>query len=385
MDFRVYNLFTHTWKHLIMADKTLQILDDDSSESSLQAEYLAVPGLLDLQVNGYGGHDYSSPKLSTDDVTWICEQMVTIGTIYHLPTVITRPQQAILNSLETIEAARRRNTTVDAGVVGYHIEGPYISDIEGPRGAHDAAYIRDPDIGEYREWQAAAADRIRIVTVAPERRGSIAFIERLVEDGVVAAIGHSAATPEEIRSAVEAGARMSTHLGNGSHRTVPRLHNYIWEQLAADNLTAGIIADGFHLPDAVIKTIHRTKGPNRIVLVSDLSPMAGLPPGSYVWDKIDIEVGQDGRIGVLGSPYFAGAWRSLATALPVFMRATGATPAETFPLVTTVPADTIGIGEWYRNLSTSESVTVFSLNQGERSYRPILSALNGTVLHQAQS
>ena len=172
------------------------------------ADYFAVPGLFDLQVNGYGGHDYSSTNLTPTEVIQICEHMVEIGTLYHLPTIITRPQESILHSLETIETARSTSTMVDTCIRGYHIEGPYISGIDGPRGAHDPDYIRNPDILEYQEWQAASRNRIKIVTLAPERPGSIAFIERLVEDGVVAAIGHSAASPDEIRSAVAAGARM---------------------------------------------------------------------------------------------------------------------------------------------------------------------------------
>jgi N-acetylglucosamine-6-phosphate deacetylase len=390
MEIYARNLLTQEPEHIVVNNGVLSLDSDrfsgrDFPSSTNQQNFVSVPGLVDLQVNGYGGRDYSSTSLSPDDVARVCEQMLTIGTLYHLPTIITRPQDIILRNLKTLEAARNREPTINACILGYHIEGPYISEIDGPRGAHDADYIRNPDIGEYREWQAASNNRLRIVTIAPERPGSIAFIERLVEDGVVAAIGHSAASPDEIRTAVAAGASMSTHLGNGSHRTIPRLHNYIWEQLAADNLTAGVIADGFHLPDAVIKTIGRTKELHRIVLVSDLSPMAGLSPGSYTWDKVEIEVAQDGSIQVGGSPFFAGAWRSLASAVPVFMRAAGASLADTVALATTAPARLIGLGSWYHKLSTGDSVTVFTIEGESLSTRPILSAIGGRVVHQAPS
>lgn len=380
MDIRAYNYLAGGWEHLVVEDGCLRSLTPSQPLPSEDIRYIALPGLFDLQVNGYGGHDYSSPDLDSGDVEWICRRMIEIGTLYHLPTIITRPQEIVLHNLETIENARRRDPVVAAVIKGYHIEGPYISNEEGPRGAHDPDYIRDPDIGEYREWQAAAANRLRIVTVAPERRGSLRFIEQLLADGVVPSIGHSSATPEEIRRAVSAGARMSTHLGNGSHRMVPRLHNYIWEQLAADELTAGVIADGFHLPEAVLRTFSRTKGLNHLVLVSDLSPMAGLDPGTYIWDKIAIEVGDDGRIGVAGSPYFAGAWRSLAETLPIFMRAAGTSPSETLPLATTTPADIIGLGEWYRGLSSNESITVFAHDATSLAFQPVFSALDGVIL-----
>lgn len=384
LDIRAYDYLSGRWEHLVAEEGHIHAQNLSRPLPTGDIQYTALPGLFDLQVNGYGGHDYSSPDLNHDNVDRICRWMIEIGTLYHLPTIITRPQETVLHNLETIENARGRDPVAAAVIKGYHIEGPYISHEDGPRGAHDADYIRDPDIGEYREWQAAAANQLRIVTLAPERRGSIPFIERLVEDGVVPSIGHSAATPEEIRRAVAAGARMSTHLGNGSHRMMPRLHNYIWEQLAADEVAAGLIADGFHLPEAVLRTFSRTKGLKRIVLVSDLSPMAGLDPGSYIWDKIAIEVGEDGRIGVAGSPYFAGAWRSLAETLPVFMRAAGTSPSETLPLATTAPADILGLGEWYRSLTSRESVTVFAHDPEKNSFEPVFSALDGLILGHRQ-
>jgi N-acetylglucosamine-6-phosphate deacetylase len=380
MVIRAYSFLSDAWEHFIVENARLRPAEPIDPVPAGAAQYVALPGLFDLQVNGSGGRDYSAPDLTPSDVAWVCRRMIEIGTLYHLPTIITRPQETVLHNLETIEQARRQDPLVAAVIKGYHVEGPYISNEEGPRGAHDPDYIRDPDIGEYREWQAAAANGLRIVTVAPERRGSIRFIERLVADGVVPSIGHSAATPEEIRRAVSAGARMSTHLGNGSHRLVPRLQNYIWEQLAADDLTAGLIADGFHLPEAVIRTFQRTKGLTRIVLVSDLSPMAGLEPGSYIWDKIAVEVGEDGRIGVAGSPYFAGAWRSLAETLPVFMQATGMSQSETLPLATTAPADIVGLGAWYRGLSSRDSVTIFAHDAKSLSFQPVLSALDGIIV-----
>ncbi|MFP4210102.1 MAG: N-acetylglucosamine-6-phosphate deacetylase [Alkalispirochaeta sp.] len=382
MNIRSYNCVTGIEEELVTRNGHLAVVEGSPAANGNDAEYISLPGLVDLQVNGYGGDDYSSPKLTCGDVEAICRNVITAGTLYHLPTIITRPREVILGNLETIETTRRLNPTVASAVRGYHIEGPFIASEEGPRGAHDPAYIRDPDPGEYREWQAASGETIRIVTVAPERRGAIPFIERLAADGVVPAIGHTGASPEEIRRAVAAGARMSTHLGNGSHQTMPRLHNYIWEQLAADELTAGIIADGIHLPDGVLKTFRRAKGLDRLVIVSDLSPIAGLPPGTYTWDRISVDVAADGRIGVTGSPYFAGAWRTLAQAIPVFIRATATTLEETIALMTTRPAELIGLGGWYRELSSRESVTVFSVDRSSGSYRPVLSAVDGVVIHE---
>jgi N-acetylglucosamine-6-phosphate deacetylase len=160
------------------------------------------------------------------------------------------------------------------------VEGPFISGEDGPRGAHDPRHVRPPDWALLERWQRAADGRIRVLTLSPEYPGSADFIRRCAAAGIVVSIGHTAAAPEAVREAVAAGATMSTHLGNGAHLTIARHPNYIWEQLAADELMTSIIPDGFHLPDAVVKVMVRARGA-RIILVSDAVYLAGLPPGEY--------------------------------------------------------------------------------------------------------
>ncbi|WP_455381884.1 amidohydrolase family protein, partial [Salinispira pacifica] len=217
------------------------------------------PGFIDLQVNGYRGIDYSSPTFDAADTDRLIRAIAESGTTIHLPTIITGPNETIVRNLSLLEQARRESAAVAAAIPGYHVEGPFISPEEGPRGAHSPEQVREADFDEFQRWQAAAGGRIRIVTVAPEVDGALDLIERMAAEGVLVSIGHTAASPEQIRDAVAAGARLSTHLGNGSHAVLPRLRNYLWEQLAADELAAGIIADGFHLPGAVVKTIARAK------------------------------------------------------------------------------------------------------------------------------
>jgi N-acetylglucosamine-6-phosphate deacetylase len=156
--------------------------------------------------------------------------------------------------------------------------------------------------------QDASGGRIRLVTLAPEHEGALAFIEQLTAAGVIVSIGHTAASGQRIREAITAGARLSTHLGNGSHAVLPRHDNYIWEQLAADELWASIICDGHHLPPAVVRCILRVKTPARIILTCDASSLAGLPPGRYrEWDQ-DFDVLAEGKVVVPGTSYLAGSW-----------------------------------------------------------------------------
>ena len=182
--------------------------------------------------------------------------------------------------LTAVSASIREDRLTAACVAGIHLEGPFISREDGARGAHPLSAVRPPDWSLFERWQAAAEGRIKIVTLSPEWSDAPAFIARCRESGVIPAIGHTAATPEQIREAVAAGALLSTHFGNGVHPMLPRHPNYLWEQLAADELWASVIADGFHLPDAVLKTVMRMKG-SKAMLVSDSVAIAGMPPGEY--------------------------------------------------------------------------------------------------------
>src|SRR5262249_19662085 len=155
------------------------------------------------------------------------------------------------HGVRTIARACDVDPSVAARVAGIHLEGPYISEQDGYRGAHPLSAVRDPDWSEVQALQDAAEGRIAIVTLAPERPGAIGLIENLVQSGVLVALGHTAADGPTIRAAVAAGARLSTHLGNGIAATLARHPNPIWDQAALDYLSASFIADGHHIDRAV--------------------------------------------------------------------------------------------------------------------------------------
>jgi N-acetylglucosamine-6-phosphate deacetylase len=221
--------------------------------------------------------------------------------------LITASADALAHGFATLARLCDSDPTLARTIPGFHLEGPYIAAEDGPRGAHPKAHVRPPNWDEFCRWQDAAGGRIRIVTLAPELEGALTFIEMLTARGVVVSIGHTAATPDTIRGAVRAGARLSTHLGNGAHAVLPRHPNYIWEQLAADELWASVIADGHHLPPAVLKSILRVKTPTRTVLISDAGSLAGLPPGRYECWGQEFEVHPAGKIVMPGTGFLAGA------------------------------------------------------------------------------
>ncbi|MHB0896555.1 MAG: N-acetylglucosamine-6-phosphate deacetylase [Spirochaetales bacterium] len=301
------------------------------------------PGFIDLQINGYAGIDYSSPGLSVAEIEKMARAIGASGTVRHLATIITGARKNITASCAAIAKARRESVLARTAIAGIHVEGPFIASEDGPRGAHDRNYVRKPDYDEFKEWQEAADGAIRIVTLAPETEGALDFIERITADGIIASIGHTGASPQTIRDAVAAGARLSTHLGNGSHGVLPRLKNYLWEQLGEDRLNASIIADGFHLPDSVLRVFARAKGMERLILVSDAAFLAGSPPGLRRWGDISVEINPDGHLSLAGTEFLAGAGHLLDRCVARFAAATGATLAETVALCTINPARLIGL------------------------------------------
>ena len=292
---------------------------------------------LDMQVNGYKGIDYSGQDLDADGIAKLVEALSETGTCRHVPTIITNSRERITNNLKIIADTVRNNEMTRNAIPGIHVEGPFISSEDGPRGAHDPQFVRNPDTKEFDEWLDASDGLLKIVTIAPEKEGAIDFIKYAVNHNVTVSIGHCAPDAKDIKKALDAGATLSTHLGNGSHAILPRLRNYIWQQLAEDGLCAGIISDGFHLPDSVLKTFWRTKGKDRLILVSDVALLGGKEPGIFKWGNIDVEVFPDGHLGLPGTALLAGAGHLLDRDIPVFMKATGAGLKEAIGLVTTNP------------------------------------------------
>src|SRR5579883_2273230 len=276
------------------------------NRADTEAEWVA-PALFDLQINGSEGISFNSPHLTADGIRRVVGVCRRHGIGALCPTLITNSHEALLHGFGVIHRACESDAELARALPGLHLEGPYISPENGPRGAHPPRHVRPPDWDEFRRFQDAAAGRIRLVTLAPELDGALPFIEKLVASGVVVALGHTAATGACIRAAIAAGARLSTHLGNGSHAMLPRHDNYLWEQLAADDLWASVISDGHHLPPAVLRCILRVKSPARMILTCDASSLAGLPPGRYrEWDQ-EFEVLPTGRIVVPGTTFLAGS------------------------------------------------------------------------------
>jgi N-acetylglucosamine-6-phosphate deacetylase len=299
-----------------------------------------LPGLFDLQVNGFGGIDFNAPTLTTDRVVEALERMRATGVTRCLPTLITSSFARFAENARVVARAGARGG--DPAIAGIHMEGPYLSPEDGARGAHPREHVSAASVDDFKRRQDAAGGRIVLVTLAPEVPGAVPLIEYLVASDVRVAIGHTTATPRQIGDGIAAGATLATHLGNGCPQLLPRHPNVIWEQLAADALMASLIVDGHHLPPATVKSMVRAKGARRTILVTDAIAAAGCAPGRYAIGGVDCDLGEDGRVSLPGTPYLAGSSLTMDRAIANTVRFTGLPLDEVIPMASTIPASYLG-------------------------------------------
>ena len=293
---------------------------------------LETPGFFDLQLNGFSGVDFNDPAVTPEAVSEALDAVRKTGVTRCLPTLITSSFEDFAPCASAVLASAH------PAVAGFHMEGPYISPEDGFRGAHPLVSVRDASVDDFTRRQDAAQGRIRLVTLAPEVPGVLPLIEHLVDLGVKVAIGHSNASLEEIADAASAGATMSTHLGNGCAKVLPRHPNVLWSQLGEDRLVAGFIADGIHVPPGMLKTMIRAKTKERSILVTDAVVCAGCPPGEYRLGALDVTLSPEGRVWSATSGTLAGSALLMNDAVANAARFTDLTLREALALASTRPA-----------------------------------------------
>ena len=328
----------------VLDSKSYSIVVEDGIITSLKechdapkGSFFCPGGLIDTQVNGCLGYNYTGEDLSVEQVRQICMELARHGTLQHFATIITSPEQRILKSLDTLVRAIEEDDFVRRSITGIHIEGNYISKLDGPRGAHNLAYVRDASIEEFDRWYEHSKGYLKYITIGAESNGAEALIRHAVEKGVVVSIGHTGATKEQIDKAAEAGASVSTHLGNGVFAKLDRFENPIWPQLRNTKFTTGLIADGDHVTPDLVWVISRCKDSDHIILVSDLHHCAGLEPGRRMDGPLEIEIFKDAAVRVAGTPYLAGAGVHLLRCTYNYARFSQTDPVGAFRLSTINP------------------------------------------------
>jgi N-acetylglucosamine-6-phosphate deacetylase len=296
-------------------------------------------GLFDLQVNGFAGIDFNSEAIGPDDVDHALEAMLATGVTNCLPTVITASDRVLAERFAALDKAVAQSELGPVMVPGYHLEGPFLNPADGYAGCHPASAMTTPNLALIDHLSRELSRPILLVTVAPELPGSQPFIRALAAAGRVVAIGHSAADAAVVADAARAGASLSTHLGNGLPQVLHKLDNPIFAQLAEDRLWASFIADGIHLPLGALKTMIRSKGMDRSILVTDAVSAAATKPGLYPFAGMSVEHAADGSVRMPGSRYLAGSALTLDGAVRNLVDWQLVTPCQALAMASRNPHD----------------------------------------------
>lgn len=306
-------------------------IEESSGIEKKSSKVFISPGLIDNQLNGYQGIDFSDDSFTSEGMKIAIKSIWRDGVTTFLPTLITNSHPNLIRNFKVLAESLKDNSIAES-IPGFHLEGPYLSTETGFFGCHPVSLLRKPSWDEFSEYQAAAGGKIIQVTIAPELEGAMDFIEKCTQNGIHVSLGHTNATKEQIYLAVEKGARSSTHLGNGCANFINRHKNPLWPQLANELLTPSIIADGHHLLPEEIEVFYKVKGPENLIITSDVNHLIGMPPGDYFYMGSAVTYTEDGLVKNTGLNCLAGASMPLKRGVETMMNYTGCTLGEAINL-----------------------------------------------------
>jgi N-acetylglucosamine-6-phosphate deacetylase len=324
------------------------------------------PGLIDAQVNGYASVSFNTKGLTVEKIQKLTNALWQEGVTTFFPTLITNSSALIIENLKVLSESLNNHPRLAHSMPGAFLEGPYISPVDGFRGAHQIEWVRPPDWEEFKMFYEAAQGRIIQIGVAPEIEGAMDFIEKCQELGVMVSLAHHNGSAAQVEAAVDLGVRMTTHLGNGCANLIHRHNNPLWPQLSEDRLTASIIADGHHLSREELRVFYKVKGPGHLILVSDATELAGMPAGTYQWNGKEVVMTEDGMLKYPAQNVLAGASFPVRTGIKNMMKLTGCNLEEAIQMATITPANVyklIDRGEL--NEGMSADLILFTIEDNE--------------------
>lgn len=268
---------------------------------------MTIPGFIDLQVNGCVGIEYYSSSLTEEGFVKSCLALKAKGTVAFLPTIVTTSKELYERNLKIMLSAIEKNNEVKEMVLGFHLEGPFLSPVDGARGAHPREYILEPDLEFLKQLIEWSDDSIKLLTIAAEREGAKELCKFAIDKGITVSLGHQLAGYQQIMELNKAGAKGLTHLGNANPHLVDRHKNALISGLAAKELDAMIITDGHHIPDELIRLTLLSRGPEHTIVVSDAAPFAGLAPGNYETMGLAICIDASGKLFNTETGYLVGS------------------------------------------------------------------------------
>ena len=303
-------------------------------------------GWVDLQVNGYAGIDFNAPGLTVEAVKAVTERLEADGTAGYMPTFVTGDPETVIGAMRTVVEARHRYAVCERNVIGFFLEGPFISPEPGAVGTHPVEWVRPPDLALFGRFQDAAEGLVRMVNVAAEVPGMPDFVRAVSSSGVTVSLGHQlASSPADLEPCIAAGAKAFTHLGNGIPNEVDRHDNIIYSALVEDRASVMFIPDGHHLPDTMLRLYSRAVPADRLIAVSDAQYPAGLPPGEYEVCGAHARLEPNGLLWNPARNCLVGATTPLARCMEILRERTGLSETELRKIGHDNPLRLVGLGK----------------------------------------
>ena len=282
-------------------------------------------GYVDLQVNGYAGVDFNAMRLTDNDLVKACQRIRNDGTEKFLATIITAPVDEMVAKIARLARWLADVPEESRVLAGIHVEGPFINPADGFVGAHPRAAVEPATVAAADRLVEAGEGWVRMVTLAPEVDSDARVTRHLTDSGVVVAAGHSDASRDQLRRAIDNGLRLFTHLGNGCPADLPRHDNVIQRVLSlSDELLVSFIADGHHVPVFALRNYLRCIPTENIVIVTDAISAAGLGPGTYELSGQTVEVDEHGAAWAACRTHYAGCASTFPQMIDVLKEGVGA-------------------------------------------------------------
>lgn len=284
-----------------------------------------MPGYFDLQVNGYAGVDFNADDLTDTQMVEACRRIRSDGTQQFLATIITAPFDAMIGKITRISNWLDQVPEIANVVAGIHVEGPFISSTDGFVGAHPRDAVLPATVELAARLVDAGGRWVRLLTLAPESDPGASVTKYLSDRGIVVAAGHSDASREQLKQAIDSGLRLFTHLGNGCPGSLPRHDNIVQRVLSlSGDLMVSFIADGHHVPAFALRNYLRCVPEDNLIIVTDAISAAGLGPGRYELSGQVVEVDADGAAWAPCRTHYAGSASTFPQMISILRRDIGA-------------------------------------------------------------
>ncbi|GGL62324.1 N-acetylglucosamine-6-phosphate deacetylase [Sporolactobacillus putidus] len=358
---------------IISVGRSLNLSEDEAYH--FPSEFKCIPGMIDMHIHGANGAD--TMDATPEALRTIAEALPEEGTTSFLATTITQSKDAIEAALKNASNVIGHQKAGEAEILGIHLEGPFISSEKA--GAQPSEYITDPDVECFDKWQELTGNKIREVTLAPELNGGLSMIRHLADRGVVASIGHSNGTDEDVLRAIDAGATQVTHVYNGMRGMHHREPGILGGALLHHELYTELIADGRHVCQGMVNLAYKLKGSDRMILITDAMRAKCLKNGVYDLGGQKVHV-KDG-LAVLSSGTIAGSVLKMDQALRNMLSFTDATLEDIVQMGAINPAIQCGVFDRKGSLEPGKDADFIILDGNNQL---VMTVCSGIVSYQKE-